>query len=404
MKRTVYLRSFFIELLRHGLRYGVIFLGLTILFASSSFLIDRVAPKGADPELETLNTQLSNSQASLKIIEDYLNNSVIAKYDPLQLPTYSLFSRVVGENQLPTDMASQLYLIPMDDAICDSIRDKLDRDLSTQFLNEMMNLTYSKDSQIIRINVFYEDEAIAKDIAYKILERTGDFLKANSTEPLELEVVSETFTSIENTGLRDKNAKHQAEADRLHTLINTLKNNIAKIEASNQPVGTKQGLMKAGIFGIVLSAILSAVLIAFKIVSNRATLNLADISQTYQIPLLFGLQSNSLIKRLDRNEIQLLDLPDATKRLEALAGLLSDGKAVIVGQMAHPMTHQLALDSHRLFAIDGFLQDTAEMERFRETDNIILAIDPYRTSHAEFQEFIQLLHQLKKTIVGAIIL
>lgn len=411
MKNDPYFRSIWIHFWDKWYKYVFIVLLATALILGLG-LMRSVQSK--DQAVQTVPDEPSQAELSVqrkideltKAIEDtngYLDNSLLAKMNLVQTPTFTIRIALDTEKAMADVFANRIATLYAQPSFYDIVRRQIGQ-VDTQYINELISTPYNPASRIVDIKVYYEDMKVAEAIANKIYNLTVEAAKAPFyAGALNIEKVSALAMKTDNTAFNTALTKLTKERDLNRTALEA---EVKKLKDLQGPVVALPQFspLKYGLAGFLIGGVIALGLLFASSISNKSHLIAADLKVHYRLPILFALASSRKTRRFEKSLTEFLTPDQAARYLVQYVELFTPKKILMSGPIGTDLESAFKENQPaNLLIAPKQVTDPETFKDLHQAEAVILVLDPYQTSHQALQDQLSLLNRAQKEVLGVVL-
>ncbi len=274
-------------------------------------------------KIEDKDNRIGSMQQSLEIterhkmaFENYFKNSIIAKIDYLNQPTYII--KVPLNLNVPDSSYEREFQIDLykDDDFFDSVREIINYNLGDTYISELVDCTYSPIKGIATFSVIYPDEETGKIICHLVkdftLEKLNRYLIEDLSQP---QIIAESFINVENINFSAKQNQYLKQLndleDNYFSLSNKIEENKTDEDKSDTVVSNQNISIKKIIFSLILGTFLglaiSIVIVMIRVIYYSKYVTIQDLTNIYKSDAVALLNVNNVPKFYFSNHLTFSD-------------------------------------------------------------------------------------------------
>ena len=274
-------------------------------------------------KIEDKDNRIGSMQQSLEIterhkmaFENYFKNSIIAKIDYLNQPTYII--KVPLNLNVPDSSYEREFQIDLykDDDFFDSVREIINYNLGDTYISELVDCTYSPIKGIATFSVIYPDEETGKIICHLVkdftLEKLNRYLIEDLSQP---QIIAESFINVENINFSAKQNQYLKQLNELEenyfSLSNKIEENKTDEDKSDTVVSNQNISIKKIIFSLILGTFLglaiSIVIVMIRVIYYSKYVTIQDLTNIYKSDAVALLNVNNVPKFYFSNHLTFSD-------------------------------------------------------------------------------------------------
>lgn len=404
------------------------------------------------------NRKIERDTILLDKRRSYLENSIYYTIDPFNCGTARITFTV--ETQIPEQAYEQYadYLTneqrlitnvcaalnPFSDSILENVRNILGEDVETRYIEELISVT-KIDNQLVRLDVYYQDPALAQQAADYLFSEIQKILAEMNPE-YKVKIVN-TFNGFEiNWDMYNQRTSYEdsllsteknlsSDNDALNNLNKNLEDNTNSINLANEEVvkltkelesaknnlahaqdvrSGKKAVIKYGLIGVIVGFVLACGFVYVREILSGKIRNRYGVISRYPYPILGVVPSSKkyifgkTIKKLEGDSLSTdSDVISATAA-STLALVTAEGTdCCMIGTIAKddPSLSALkdAMNSKVKFA-GNILSDAKAVASLEKSQTVILVEKRNESRVDSISEEITKIKSLKKDILGIILL
>ncbi len=351
-----------------------------------------VSPK--KPKIDDKDNRIASMQQSIEIterhkmaFENYFQNSIMAKFDYLNQPTYIIkvpLNLNTPDSSYEKDFQIDLY---KDDEFYDSVRIILGYDLGDTYISELVDCTYSPLKGIATFSVTYSDEETGKIICHLVkdftLEKLNRYLIEDLSQP---QIIAESFINVENINFSAKQNQYLKQLndleDNYFSLSNKIEENKTDEDKSDTVVSNQNISIKKIIFSLMLGTFLglaiSIVIVMARVIYYSKYVTIQDLTNIYKTDFVALLNVKNVPKFYFSN---YLTFSDSESLISSLVKLFGSDKISLIanGKMLNELKEMVGGNVSLLECqFDG---NTSINDSYKTENNIVLFVPHEEITH-----------------------
>lgn len=304
-------------------------------------------------------------------------------------------------------------------------------DLEPQYLQELITVTVNKSAGSMTIKTIYTDinnTKLIMDSLLQTIKNCEPFIKSDmGAHEVQYSNVS-SFTMVD-TALDTYQKSVNDSVINMQHILTSKNTEFEALEKPNVPVALSYfsvitNIIKYAVSGLAIGFILAFFLVAIGIIMSDRIYDEKTLRCRYGLKSLGELEIKKdienkidvFVKRLERGkESSLYDVVSKEIIAVKIAGFISEEKKILlIGPTTSAMLRQVAISLKNGFekqniniqveTAEGVFVNPVSLHMLKNCSSIILVGEKEKTSYHEIENLIQLLQDLKKEIIGIILL